>query len=297
VDLNTLGFGLNAVQSGIYHQSANANATEANNYPEKKAGTLFVTGSAYGSQQMYITFDTNTIWVRGLSTNWNGTDGPWRPWTRSGGGDFPVGAPIAWPSDVAPSGFAFMVGQSFDKNVYTQLAKAYPSGVIPDMRGQVIKGKPASGRTVLTYEQDEIKYHTHTGSVSATDLGAPATTGFDYGWKSTEGFDYGSKLTTENGWHDHGTKTNESNTSLNGGGSSRRSIDVNNGYAWEALVSGAGNHQHWVGIGAHGHNVYIGAHNHQVPIGWHAHDITINGVGNNENTVKNIALNYIVRLA
>lgn len=79
-DLNTVGFGLTAVQAAIYHQSANASATADRNYPEAKAGTLFVTPSAYGCQQMYITFDTCNVWMRGLSTNWNGKDGPWRPW-------------------------------------------------------------------------------------------------------------------------------------------------------------------------------------------------------------------------
>ncbi len=79
-DLNTVGFGLSAVQAAVYHQSANASATPDRNYPEAKAGTLFVTGSAYGCQQMYITFDTCNVWMRGLSTNWNGKDGPWRPW-------------------------------------------------------------------------------------------------------------------------------------------------------------------------------------------------------------------------
>jgi hypothetical protein len=79
-DLNTVGFGLTAVQAAIYHQSANASATADRNYPEAKAGTLYVTPSAYGCQQMYITFDTCNVWMRGLSTNWNGKDGPWRPW-------------------------------------------------------------------------------------------------------------------------------------------------------------------------------------------------------------------------
>ncbi|WP_416053730.1 hypothetical protein, partial [Escherichia coli] len=32
-------------------------------------------------------------------------------------------------------------------------------GVIPDMRGWTIKGKPASGRAVLSQEQDGIKSH------------------------------------------------------------------------------------------------------------------------------------------
>ncbi|EES6554725.1 phage tail protein, partial [Escherichia coli] len=61
---------------------------------------------------------------------------------------YPVGAPIPWPSDTVPSGYALMQGQTFDKSAYPKLAAAYPSGVIPDMRGWTIKGKPGSGRAV-----------------------------------------------------------------------------------------------------------------------------------------------------
>ena len=86
---------------------------------------------------------------------------------------YPVGAPIPWPSDTVPSGYALMQGQTFDKSAYPKLAAAYPSGVIPD----------------------------------------------------------------------------------------------------------------------------IGAHTHSVAIGSHGHTITVNAAGNAENTVKNIAFNYIVRLA
>ncbi|ENZ3249897.1 phage tail protein, partial [Escherichia coli] len=66
---------------------------------------------------------------------------------------YPVGAPIPWPSDTVPSGYALMQGQTFDKSAYPKLAAAYPSGVIPDMRGWTIKGKPGSGRAVLSQEQ------------------------------------------------------------------------------------------------------------------------------------------------
>ncbi|EPC6029597.1 phage tail protein, partial [Escherichia coli] len=79
---------------------------------------------------------------------------------------YPVGAPIPWPSDTVPSGYALMQGQTFDKSAYPKLAAAYPSGVIPDMRGWTIKGKPASGRAVLSQEQDGIKSHTHSASAS-----------------------------------------------------------------------------------------------------------------------------------
>lgn len=98
---------------------------------------------------------------------------------------YPPGAPIPWPSDTVPSGYALMQGQTFDKSAYPKLAAAYPSGVIPDMRGWTIKGKPASGRAVLSQEQDGIKSHTHSASASSTDLGTKTTSSFDYGTKST----------------------------------------------------------------------------------------------------------------
>ncbi|MGC6766731.1 phage tail protein, partial [Escherichia coli] len=82
--------------------------------------------------------------------------------------------------------YALMQGQTFDKSAYPKLAAAYPSGVIPDMRGWTIKGKPASGRAVLSQEQDGIKSHTHSASASSTDLGTKTTSSFDYGTKSTK---------------------------------------------------------------------------------------------------------------
>ncbi|WP_139356411.1 phage tail protein, partial [Izhakiella australiensis] len=87
----------------------------------------------------------------------------------------PVGAPISWPSDVTPAGYALMQGQTFDKEKYPKLATAYPPGRLPDMRGWIIKGKPESGRAVLSVEQDGIKSHAHTASVSNTDLGRKMT--------------------------------------------------------------------------------------------------------------------------
>ncbi|EIB0745023.1 prophage tail fiber N-terminal domain-containing protein, partial [Escherichia coli] len=87
------------------------------------------------------------------------TDANWSPWAQlytsahPPAEFYPVGAPIPWPSDTVPSGYALMQGQAFDKSAYPKLAAAYPSGVIPDMRGWTIKGKPASGRAVLSQEQ------------------------------------------------------------------------------------------------------------------------------------------------
>ncbi|EOQ22816.1 MULTISPECIES: phage tail protein [Citrobacter] len=206
---------------------------------------------------------------------------------------YPVGAPIPWPSDIPPANHALMQGQSFDKSAYPLLAVAYPAGVIPDMRGQTIKGNP-TGRGVLTQEQDGIKWHDHGATIASTDLGSRDTTGFDYGTKSVSVFDYGTKSTTGAGAHNHpisgrtqfgqaGDVVAMSNT-----GSDRTN--------WGA-VGGVGDHAHAVGIGAHNHVVGIGAHAHSVYIGAHSHGVTVSPSGQAENTVKNTAFNYLVRLA
>ncbi|EKY6593049.1 prophage tail fiber N-terminal domain-containing protein [Escherichia coli] len=213
---------------------------------------------------------------------------------------YPVGAPIPWPSDTVPSGYALMQGQTFDKSAYPKLAAAYPSGVIPDMRGWMIKGKPASDRAVLSQEQDGIKSHTHSASVSSTDLGT----------KTTSSFDYGTKSTNNTGAHTHsvsGTAASagahtHSMTFVSGGSSGAPGSGASDYSKYSVNTSSAGAHTHSVSgtaasAGAHAHTVGIGAHTHSVAIGSHGHTITVNAAGNAENTVKNIAFNYIVRLA
>lgn len=205
---------------------------------------------------------------------------------------YPTGAPIPWPSDAIPSGYALMQGQAFNKTSYPELAVAYPSGVIPDMRGWTIKGKPASGRAVLSQEQDGIKSHNHSASASNTDLGTKTTSGFDYGTKTASTFDHGTKTTNTTGDHVHGTNASvgdADNDAFAAGDIKNKLLNVN--------TKNAGNHAHTVGIGAHNHTVVIGAHSHTVSIGAHGHTITVNAAGNAENTVKNIAYNYLVRLA
>ncbi|WP_077127371.1 prophage tail fiber N-terminal domain-containing protein [Shigella sonnei] len=233
---------------------------------------------------------------------------------------YPVGAPIPWPSDTVPSGYALMQGQTFDKSAYPKLAAAYPSGVIPDMRGWTIKGKPASGRAVLSQEQDGIKSHTHSASASSTDLGTKTTSSFDYGTKSTNNTGAHthslSGSTSSAGAHQHsqtGPRTNSGSqptgmfpagsTQVSGTNQVGISGSLTSGTSqWVGKSSSEGNHTHSLSgtaasAGAHAHTVGIGAHTHSVAIGSHGHTITVNAAGNAENTVKNIAFNYIVRLA
>lgn len=182
----------------------------------------------------------------------------------------PVGAPIPWPSDTIPAGYALMQGQSFDKSAYPLLALAYPSGIIPDLRRLVIKGA-GNGRSALSYEADGNKRHTHTGRAQDTDLGT----------KSTSSFDYGTKSSGSGGGHVH-----EFGSYVNSywGDSNHTSFLTGDG-AW---TKEAGIHAHTTWIGPHGHTMYIGPHGHLV---------IVDPDGNEEVTVKNIAFNYIVRLA
>ncbi|MCT8345393.1 MULTISPECIES: phage tail protein [Photorhabdus] len=75
---------------------------------------------------------------------------------------YPVGAPIPWPLPNVPAGYLACNGQSFNKTLYPQLAIAYPSGVLPDLRGEFIRGWDDGrgvdrGRRVLTYQGDAIR--------------------------------------------------------------------------------------------------------------------------------------------
>ncbi|EBG2415195.1 tail fiber protein [Salmonella enterica subsp. enterica] len=184
---------------------------------------------------------------------------------------YPVGAPIPWPSDALPDGgYAFMYGQAFDKSAYPLLARAHPSGIIPDMRGWTIKGKPA-GRAVLSQEMDGNKAHGHTARALETDLGT----------KTTSHFDYGTKSTSEDGEHTHEFGARVWSY---WGDSNHLSLHVGGG-EW---TRAGGRHVHTINIGGHVHTVYIGPHGHVV---------VVDQDGNPETTVKNIAFNYIVRLA
>ncbi|BBA61805.1 phage terminase large subunit family protein [Escherichia coli] len=192
----------------------------------------------------------------------------------------------------------------------------YLTEIGTDMRGWTIKGKPASGRAVLSQEQDGIKSHTHSASASSTDLGTKTTSSFDYGTKSTNNTGAhthslsGSTNAAGNHSHRDGRRFNPSvfkDTYQYGYTSSGQNTwgvqgSVGMSTGWLANTSTDGNHSHSLSgtaasAGAHAHTVGIGAHTHSVAIGSHGHTITVNAAGNAENTVKNIAFNYIVRLA
>ncbi len=248
-----------------------------NGYPTQYGNVLRLTGTGDGEILIGWSGTNGTPAPAYIRSHRDTADAEWSEWAmlytslNPPPDSYPVGSAIAWPSDNIPAGYALMQGQPFDKSAYPLLAIAYPSGVIPDMRGWTIKGKPASGRAVLSQELDGNKSHSHSARAQDTDLGTKTTSSFDYGTKSTN--------TTGNHTHQFGGYINSY-----WGDSNHTSFQPGNG-AWTQAA------------GDHAHTVYIGGHEHTMYIGPHGHVVIVDAEGNVETTVKNIAFNYIVRLA
>ncbi|EBY2217478.1 prophage tail fiber N-terminal domain-containing protein, partial [Salmonella enterica] len=162
-----------------------------NGYPTQYGNILRLTGTGDGEILIGWSGTNGAPAPAYIRSHRDTADAEWSEWAmlyttlNPPPDSHPVGAAIAWPSDAIPAGYALMQGQSFDKSAYPLLAIAYPSGIIPDMRGWTIKGKPISGRAVLSQEMDGNKSHSHTARAQDTDLGTKSTSSFDYGTKST----------------------------------------------------------------------------------------------------------------
>ncbi|HDJ7907445.1 phage tail fiber protein [Escherichia coli] len=71
------------------------------------------------------------------------------------GSALPVGVPVPWPSETPPTGWLKCNGAAFSAEEYPELAKAYPTNKLPDLRGEFIRGWDDSrgidtGRSLLS---------------------------------------------------------------------------------------------------------------------------------------------------
>ncbi|VVP72956.1 phage tail protein [Pseudomonas fluorescens] len=76
----------------------------------------------------------------------------------------PVGVPFPWPTATPPENCVVMTGQPFNVEWYPALLAVYPSGILPDLRGESIRGldggrgvDPDSGRPVLSAQLDTLQ--------------------------------------------------------------------------------------------------------------------------------------------
>ena len=113
--------------------------------------------------------------------------GIWNP-------EMPVGIPQPWPSATIPAGWLECNGTAFDKNKYPLLAKAYPSGVLPDLRGQFIRGLDNgrgrdAGRTLLSEQRASVVTGTDD-NWGASDVGALHGPSWAYSRDTINVYDY-----------------------------------------------------------------------------------------------------------
>ncbi|EGN1097244.1 TPA: integrase [Escherichia coli] len=123
------------------------------------------------------------------------------------GSALPVGVPVPWPSTTPPTGWLKCNGAAFSAEAYPELAKAYPTNKLPDLRGEFIRGWDDgrgvdSGRTLLTNQEHAVISHNHgiptkVGSVTNIPYGieqvlsdetifsSAKTVGVDY-WSNSE---------------------------------------------------------------------------------------------------------------
>ncbi|MFS3567038.1 phage tail protein [Escherichia coli] len=78
------------------------------------------------------------------------------------GSALPVGVPVPWPSATPPTGWLKCNGAAFSAEEYPELAKAYPTNKLPDLRGEFIRGWDDGrgvdvGRAILSSQGDAIR--------------------------------------------------------------------------------------------------------------------------------------------
>jgi len=113
--------------------------------------------------------------------------GVWQP-------EQPVGTPLPWPSATPPSGWLICNGQTFNTAQYPLLAKAYPGGKLPDLRGSFIRGLDQgrgidSGRAILSEQRASVVTGTDD-NWSASDVGALHGPSYVYSRDNINVYDY-----------------------------------------------------------------------------------------------------------
>ncbi|HIH5529521.1 TPA: phage tail protein [Escherichia coli] len=78
------------------------------------------------------------------------------------GSALPVGVPVPWPSATPPTGWLKCNGAAFSAEEFPELAKAYPTNKLPDLRGEFIRGWDDgrgvdAGRQLLSSQGDAIR--------------------------------------------------------------------------------------------------------------------------------------------
>ncbi|EOB2441815.1 phage tail protein, partial [Escherichia coli] len=116
------------------------------------------------------------------------------------GSALPVGVPVPWPSATPPTGWLKCNGAAFSAEEYPELAKAYPTNKLPDLRGEFIRGWDDgrgvdSRRAVLSTQEPTVgTFYVGLAIISGTLSGSGAKFTDSVGIGSTS-----SNITVSNG--------------------------------------------------------------------------------------------------
>ncbi|UKE84432.2 phage tail protein [Pectobacterium colocasium] len=94
-----------------------------------------------------------------------------------------AGMPQLFPGAVAPAGWLKCNGQQFDTAQFPVLASRYPSGFLPDLRGEFVRGWDDGrgvdvGRALISSQNDAIRSHKHSITMSHEAGGTKDSAGF-----------------------------------------------------------------------------------------------------------------------
>jgi len=124
--------------------------------------------------------------------------------------EIPVGVPLPWPTETAPTGWFICNGEPFDKKKYPLLALAYPSGKLPDLRGEFIRGwdagrKVDNGRKILSAQSDAMQkiWAEWTMDDQAVSSNFPPKGAFYCDNKDSVNYDAGSRNDWWRGYQGH----------------------------------------------------------------------------------------------
>ena len=199
-----------------------------------------------------------------------------------------------------PEGCFVPHGQAFDTSVYTELAKLFPDGNLPDMRECVMVCAGRSERTEITnhdeytagqFKDDQFAEHDHSVSSTVIDPGHDHTvidpghghTVTDPGHDHTvtdPGHDHtvidpGHGHTVNDPGHDHTVIYRDYNhDQLHGNALTTDTEAVGSDWTLDTLIT-IESHTTGITVGSHATGITIGSHATGITIGSHATGITI----------------------
>ncbi|CAI1951262.1 phage tail-collar fiber domain-containing protein [Serratia marcescens] len=178
-------------QNSIYKTGINSYSDGGGSYHQTNGMTLQGVGDQVG--EMYFLENIGKYACLGFHVR-SGARDAWVEFRNDG--DFyingtnavPVGVIEAWPSDTPPTGWLMCDGSGFNTGIFPSLARIFPSGQLPDLRGAFLRAKDNGkgvdpNRTLLSIQPGQAPASAiggrGWGDYAQRDTGYTADTGTD----------------------------------------------------------------------------------------------------------------------